>query len=232
MGGIAALLGRKKEDPEFWKAAEHLDLSGFHHLHEVPEQAREQYLAFESWAESHKGRYKEITDVTETVLEHLDVLDRAIDREPALIQEGIRWNEEMKEKIERCLVYEDQYIRLFNSPEGTFCNASYYSPNLERIIPAIVSFNGVREAVTLSFEDKSSELHANEIVRELWGPEAGGHAGIAGSPRGSQMTFEDAKALAKIVRTKEEELENERVEISLSLIEKKLSGIRNPEETC
>ena len=238
LGGIAALLGRKKEDSDFWKAAEFIDLNGFHHLHEVSESAREQYLAYQAWAESHRSpRVQEITDVTATVLEHLDVIDRALDREPALIEEGIRWDEEMKDKTEKCLVYEDQYIRVFNSPEGTFCNASYYSPNLKKVIPSIVSFNGVRQAVTLSFEDqgKQLQLQARSIVQELWGPEAGGHAGIAGSPRGVPMTFEDAKKLAEIVdakvaeqiRTKEEKPNKEATAISLTSIEGRLNGRDN-----
>ena len=45
-------------------------------------------------------------------------------------------------------------------------------------------------------------LSAKNIVQELWGPEAGGHPGIAGSPRGKEMTKKDLQQLAKLVNEK------------------------------
>lgn len=51
-------------------------------------------------------------------------------------------------------------------------------------------------AAPLAFEDGGKQLNAKEIVQELWGPEAGGREGIAGSPRNVEMTKND---LAKLV---------------------------------
>ena len=44
-----------------------------------------------------------------------------------IIQEGIKWDEETKKKIEECLVFENDNVRVFNSPDGVFCSAAYYS---------------------------------------------------------------------------------------------------------
>lgn len=60
---------------------------------------------------------------------------------------------------------------------------------------AVVGFNPKFGSVTVSFADgAASPVSAVEIVQNLWGPLAGGHRGIAGSPRDRVMTREDAHA--------------------------------------
>ena len=221
LGGIAALLGRKKEDPEFWQAAEFLDLNGVHHLHEVPEDVQDKYLAYSAWGENHRGaRITEITDVTESVNERLDLIDRVVDRDPELIAQGRDWNERVQKAIEECLVYENDNVRVFNSKSGVFCNAAYFSPNKEKIIPATVSLNGKFKSVTMALADGGKEFQdlgmetSRELVQQLWGMEAGGHPGIAGSPRGREMTEEDLFELANLVDAQIEKAKDKRRELN------------------
>ena len=61
---------------------------------------------------------------------------------------------------------------------------------------AVVGFNPTRGTVTVSLADPVEGLSCGDFVKSLWGSEAGGHAGIGGSPRGRVLTFEDAKAAA------------------------------------
>ena len=97
LGGIAALIGRKKEDHEFWRAAEFIDLNGPHNLFQVGEETRKKYIAYQAYQANHRNpRFTEITDVTDIVLEHLEIIDRVIDGDKTLIQEGIKWDEETK----------------------------------------------------------------------------------------------------------------------------------------
>ena len=200
LGGIAALMGRKKEDPEFWKAAEFIDLNGPHNLFQVEEETRKKYVAYQAYQSSHRNpRFTEITDVTDIVLEHLEIIDRVIDGDKTLIQEGIKWDEETKKKIEGCLVFENDNIRVFDSPEGVFCSASYYSEKQGKVIPCTVTRNGKFKSITVAMADGGKEISAKELVQELWGTEAGGHPGIAGSPRGKEMTEKDMQQLAKTV---------------------------------
>ena len=66
---------------------------------------------------------------------------------------------------------------------------------------AVVGFNPKTGAVTVSFADGAeSPYSAVEIVQGLWGPLAGGHRGIAGSPRGTAMTMEGARSAFHMVR--------------------------------
>ena len=200
LGGIAALIGRKKEDHEFWRAAEFIDLNGPHNLFQVGEETRKKYIAYQAYQANHRNpRFTEITDVTDIVLEHLEIIDRVIDGDKTLIQEGIKWDEETKKKIEECLVFENDNVRVFNSPDGVFCSASYYSEKQRKVIPSTVTRNGKFKSVTVAMADGGKKVSAKELVQELWGNEAGGHPGIAGSPRGQEMTEKDMQQLANIV---------------------------------
>lgn len=111
--------------------------------------------------------------------------------------------------VESRLVKENHSVRVFVT-DGPFCNGSYYSPQQEAIIPAVVSYNKKFHSITLSFEDGGKNLSAKEIVQSLWGPEAGGRDGIAGSPRGQEMTIEDlenaTRTVEKAIREKEKEM--------------------------
>jgi hypothetical protein len=72
-----------------------------------------------------------------------------------------------------------------------FVNHLYTAPN-GFVGGTVVAWNKATGSITISRSEPSPGiLSCREIVQDLWGPEAGGHAGIAGSPRGRRMTDED-----------------------------------------
>ena len=193
-------MGRKKQDPKFWSVAEYIDLNGLHNLFQVEEEARKKYTAYQAYQANHKNsRVTEVTEVTDIVLEHLEIIDRVIDGDKTLIQEGIEWDEETKKKIEECLVFENDNVRVFNSPHGVFCSAAYYSQKQDKVIPCTVTRDGKLKCIIIAMSDGGKKISAKELVQELWGNEAGGHLGIAGSPRGQEMTEKDLQQLAELV---------------------------------
>lgn len=200
LGGVAALMGRKKDSPTFWKTAEFIDLNGPHNLYQVDHDSREKYIAYQAYQATHRTpRFTEITDVTDIVLEHLGIIDRVIEGDKKLITDGKKWDEETKAKIESCLIFENNNVRVFDSPEGVFCSAAYYSEKRGKVIPSTVTRNGKFKSVTVAMADGGKQVSAKELVQELWGNEAGGHPGIAGSPRGQEMTQKDLQQLAQVV---------------------------------
>ena len=54
-------------------------------------------------------------------------------------------------------------------------------------------------SVTVSLADPIEGVVCRDIVQSLWGMEAGGHAGIAGSPRGQEMSTADLDACVEAV---------------------------------
>lgn len=116
-----------------------------------------------------------------------------------MIENGKEWVEEKDRIIEDRLVSETVNVRLFAS-YGVFCSSAYYSPKQNMIIPGIVVYNFNNKSITISFSDDVN-ISACDVAQYLWGPEAGGHKGIAGSPRGMEMEFEDAVHAADYIET-------------------------------
>ena len=207
IGGVLAVTGDKIENSEFWEAAEFIDVNGVHHIHELPQDIQDKLNAVYAWNDTQpRVRYTEITDVTENVQKNMEMLEKVLDeRHPEhenMINAGKEWEEATTSAVEARLMDETEYVRVF-STNGPFCSASYYSPNLEAVVPCTVSFNEKFNSITVAFADGGREsggsLSAREIVQKLWGPEASGRDGIAGSPRGQVMTKDNLVNCAKYV---------------------------------
>lgn len=200
LGGIYALQGRKPEDDRFWEAAEMIDVKGVHHIHELDKDIQDKLNAYYAYNDGQpRQRYTEAIDVTKQIDDTYNVVNAIVDindpEHDKLITAGKEWAQTREKEVEDQLVYENKDVRVFDT-NGIFCAASYFSPNQNTICPATVTYNEKFKSITLAFEDGGKQLNAKEIVQELWGPEAGGREGIAGSPRNVEMTKND---LAKLV---------------------------------
>ena len=213
VGGVLAITGDKIEDPEFWKGAEHIDVNGPHRIHDLSPEVQEKLNAVYAWnTAQERVRYEGPTDVREPVKNwatHLEkVLDRNHPEHEQVIEAGRQWERDITHQTEERCVFENKYVRGFET-DGVFCASAYYSPTQQEVIPCTVSFNENMRAVTVAFADGGKEFSAREIVQELWGPEAGGRDGIAGSPRGRAMTREDFKQCLNACMDKMQEREQQ-----------------------
>lgn len=238
LGGCLALMGKKPDDRKFWEAVEFIDKNGPHHLKKLGE--REQHLLNAFWAWNYKSgpqRAEGIIDITDKILEAGKVVEEICKHNPEMIKEGMRWAEEAQAKVEKNLVLENELVRVFiTGKEGVpkssvFCSAAYYSPKLspqmnEEPIPATVVLNKEFGAITVAFADGGKNVSAKEIVQELWGNKAGGHPGIAGSPRGQKMTEKD---LVNAVRAVLEKQKFPEVDKFINKLEDKVISREEPE---
>ncbi len=204
VGGIMKLQGKLPEDPEFWKAAEYIDVNGPHHVYELDNEIQNKLNAVYAWEQDNRKPIdrNSVTDITANIDEYSAAVDKAVDlfneEHINVISRGAEWAKTTTNAVENCLLAETTRVRVF-ATDGPFCNASYYSPTLDKIIPAVVSFNKKFNSITLSFEDGGKEASAKEIVQALWGSEAGGREGIAGSPRGQEMTLDDLLKISQVI---------------------------------
>ena len=215
LGGIMALTGEKPDDKEFWKAAEYIDVNGSHHMHDLPQNVQDKLNAFyavEDGLREEEGPVdrSSISDVTEAVAKRVSAVEIILDeRHPEhgkYISAGKEWVEKIEAAVEQQHICDTKNARVFIT-EGPFTAASYYSPENEKIMPATVTFNKKFDAITVAFADGGNadgDKNARKIVQSLWGKEAGGREGIAGSPRGKAMTLRD---LVKAVEAVEEAVE-------------------------
>lgn len=198
LGGIMALMGEKPEDEDFWVCAEFIDLNGPHHLHRFPKQ-QDKMNAYFCFSENNRlGRFEEVRDVTDDVRKHIEAVKRILGEDQELLLEGKRWEEEKEKEIEQSLVCETTKMRVFKGE--VFTAASYYSKKLDTVTSVTVNYNTKYQTITVATSDNS--IDCCELMQTLFGNEAGGHRGIAGSPRGEKMTEETFEKVIETVKEK------------------------------
>jgi len=222
VGGIMAILGAKPSQvmrtilltsrvtcaATLWKAAEFVDTNGVHKLEtfwanlgspwnaaNVRDNVSDMLNAWWAWSDSHSivpERDGSVTDVTDKVEEAIAALKAIFSGEKTLILEGQKWASE-KEKLDS-----DSFV---SEADGVILRKSEsFTNHLYRSGRAVVALNTTFTSVTVSLADPIEGVNCREIVQGLWGPEAGGHDGIAGSPRGISMTMKDAEAAFEAVK--------------------------------
>ncbi len=201
LGGIFQLTGKKPEDEDFWQGAGFIDLHGQHYMHQLDERIQDRLNAFYAWKSRQEYRATEdVEEVTNFVSASLVIIESIIRGDSRLIEEGRAWKERITEKFETYLDYENGHLRAFRTSEPIFTAASYYSPRFKRVVEATVSQNTAIGTLTLAFEDGGKRFSAKTIMQKLFGEKAGGHPGIAGSPRDEKMKVADYERLVDLVK--------------------------------
>lgn len=202
VGGCLALIGEKPEDHIFWSSAEYIDVNGPQFLYKLDPIVSDQIEAFMSEKSKEKHhKYEEIEDVTDEIKKWSKIIKKIINKDEKLLLEGREYKNKVIEEQENCFYLENENYRIFFVPKGknVFCNSAYYSPKSKKLKKCCITFNENLKTITLSFEDGGKRFSAREVVQGLWGSEAGGHAGIAGSPRGKEMNLEDLNKIMNAI---------------------------------
>ncbi len=191
VGGCLSLMGKKPISENFWNAVAFVDINGPHNMHRLLYLQQDMLNAYWAWNYSQpRVRYEGLTDVTNLVLDNIEIIEKIISYDPEIIQAGITWAEEIESAVESCLVFESDKIRTFKT-DSVFCSASYYSKQYQTAVPATVVMNRKMRAITIAFADGGKKHSAKKLVQSLWGDKAGGHDGIAGSPRNIELTDDE-----------------------------------------
>lgn len=191
----------------FWDLAEYVDVRGAHKLggSGAGERALRQLYAFWAWSKSPAGGPRlprdQVTDVTDLVVSAGEVLRRIFHDDADLLAAGDAFRAAEDDLNRRTFLRRegDVVVRIAGLSRD-FCNHLYTDPHgvPRRAVAALSRESG---SVTISLADPVPGVSCRAIVQGLWGPEAGGHEGIAGSPREKDMGeagLEDAvQALAK-----------------------------------
>ena len=192
IGGCLALYGKKPEDEAFWTGAGFIDVKGPHHIRELDAAVQAKLQAYSAYSNSlERVKYETPHDVTENILAAGKVIAGIIAGDAYLLRKGEEWRAASEAAVEAKLVYESGYVRAFVT-DGVFCSAAYYSKKQGKVIPAVVVHNQNYNSITVSFEDGGIRFDASAIVKKMWGDMAGGHAGIAGSPRGWGLSADES----------------------------------------
>ena len=176
----------------FWDLAEFVDVSGPHRMDPNHPEA-DNLLAWWAWLQDNRPKTSrdEVSEVTEwMVMDAGMALHRILvhQHEPMMVAgAAFAARASVLERI--------SYVRHTRVGEYLVVarEASRFVNHLYRlkdgqVADVVVAFNTEYQSVTVSFESPIAGLSCRALVQDLWGPEAGGHDGIAGSPRGQVMT--------------------------------------------
>lgn len=210
VGGCAALMGNKPFAPSFWELAAFVDIYGPHKLGQSGASAEDVRRLYAWWAWSEANRVEvprdgSVKDVTTQVLEAIRTVGLVMTGAPWIMLRGDAFKAELEKLNAESLVdvieakCADGVKLVAMRVSAKFVNAMYALPD-GRIAHAVVAMRTPTRSINVSFADVPTGTNARDIVQELWGPEAGGHAGIAGSPRGKAMTVRDLASAADLVR--------------------------------
>lgn len=209
VGGIARVLaeltglsgdsGLFTNHEGFWRLAEYVDLSGPHRALKSKDADDVNMLALNAyWAHQHTRAIKRTTealDVTNEVESAIMALNAIlVAKDQVALTQGRRHAEE-QERLDANSLIECCADGVVVRAAPTFVNHLYGTDGR-----AVVSYNQSFGSITMSLADPVPGVSCRALVQELFGPDAGGHDGIAGSPRGKRMTFEDFTAAVENMR--------------------------------
>ena len=223
LGGVMILLGynpcawdadRERAELCFWDLAAFVDVNGPHRLNDFKSKYSQEVVscavrwlrAFWAWSSINKvfaPRDGSSLDCTDFFHSASEIVYRLFNNDEELLKEGEEWlkrQEGLNEESFECVDGNKHLVVLRVSDK--FVNHLYQLPD-GRMASVVVALNTKFGSITVSRESDAVLFNCREFVQELWGPEAGGHDGIAGSPREKEFNFDDVKgafvAAVKIV---------------------------------
>jgi hypothetical protein len=198
LGGCLAISEILPTVEGFWQLAGFVDTFGPHRILDFgpSPQNLARLNAFWAWSQGHRvqaPRDGSVLDITPQVEVAAFALGRILADDPELLAAGevfrlaeAKLNLDSFVEVRQGVVVRIAPVfvnHLYTTPDGVVCRA-------------VVAFNTVSGAVTVSFADPPAPgiPGAVQVVQAIWGPTAGGHAGIAGSPRGKRCSLADVLA--------------------------------------
>lgn len=213
LGGVLAFLDlRGSINPNeddlsalFWHGAAFIDTAGPHHIGHLDRSIHSFLQAFWAWSEDHRliaPRDGSVIDVTSFFQDAEDALFQILNGDEAFHKAGREWAKSKTELEQKSFVSVfkfGEFSGLVRQSSGKFVNAMYDHDGWA--YDAIIGHNSETGAITLSFE-RPGLGNAREIMKSVFGPEAGGHEGIAGTPRGVEFSLTDAMKIIQELSNK------------------------------
>ena len=206
LGGIARILNvlKLEDDGEFWEAAAAVDTLGVHKIKDIllgnedAEAVEAQLNAYWAWSEEHTvhpDREGAVTDVTADVMNGLKFVTSLgkLSTDAPIIKNGQVWAKSKADLAEASFVDEKWGVVVRSAPE--FTNHLYTDESA-----CVVAYRGDFKSITISLANPVDGFDCCELMQELFGPDAGGQATIAGTPRDKEYVLMDAVKVAYVVR--------------------------------
>lgn len=210
LGGIMEVLSCKPHAPDFWTLVGEVDLKGPQILKLPPystdkrwELPVRQLYAYWAWNRENRispPRDGSVADVTSKVLCHIQAVNKILEGDKEFLNAGevLRSQEDALNRESFCGVLPTRAGKLIYRKSEDFVNFLYVTPTGE-LCDFVLAYNPRLGAITLSRRDESVPVNCCEVMKEAFGPKAGGHKGIAGSPRDEHLPEEAVGKVLKVL---------------------------------
>jgi len=202
-GGALSILGIKPDNSGFWNLAAFIDVNGPHMISKSGARGEDIDRLYAWWAYNKSNRFPRIPRDAVLKVKYEDIeswiiaLNKIMDDDPEFLEAGKTFREDEKTLNEES--YIDSSDGIVIRKAHSFVNHLYSTPEGD-ITKAVISFNEDTKAITLSLESPIEGLSCSEVMQKVFGPEAGGRAGIAGTPRNSAYNFEDVYKIVDVLK--------------------------------
>ena len=199
LGGVLAIVGEKPNADSFWKLAGWVDVNGPHKLAEsgASEKDLARLHAWWAWNEDNKvypPRDGSAMLVNAVIRMRSQIIHQIIDGDEDLLQQGQEFKEKEEALSKESIVSANGEVLIRRSAE--FVN-HLYANNHQHTYKAVVALKTTTGEITLSLADPIEGVSCADIAQLYFGFEAGGHAGIAGSPRSGGYDMTDVEKVAR-----------------------------------
>ena len=192
-------LGKEVSD-KFRSVAGYVDVNGVHKLDDMDNISDEDKDQIHAWWAFSKtlGREtpKEVKDVTGEVKRAGDYISKIMSGDNEAMEGGKKFKKDSEKLESDSFVKAVGEVIIRKSPEFV----SHLYRHGGKFYKGVVSLNTKTGAITVALESKIPGTSCKDIVQQLWGPEAGGHDGIAGSPRGKEMSEKELDRAAEALQ--------------------------------
>jgi len=208
IGGVLGLLGYRPLPASFWEVVAKVDVLGPHKIgHGITgfDADLTALAAYHAWSLDHRvypDRDGGVRDVARDVEAAYAALVAISWGDPGMLEAGRARRDSERDLDELSFVAMLEggvIVRMADE----FTSHLYSTPG-GKLGRAVVAYRSDPGVITLSLADPVCGVDCAAIAQRLWGPDAGGRATIAGSPRGKKMSYGDvvdaAFALSALLR--------------------------------
>jgi len=184
------------DNKRFWRVVAFVDVNGPHRLGECEHLTGcEEDRVYAWWAWSQENRAPrcqkgESIDISGYLEDCFDVLRRILGGDKELLELGKEFKRKERELNERSYVESCSGVAFRVS--DSFVNHLYKSSD-GVLFDVVVAYNTKFKSITISSSGANDAIDCCSLIQRAFGKEAGGHKGIAGSPRGVEYSVDDAE---------------------------------------
>ncbi len=203
------------EFQSFWDTAEWVDLNGVHRFDSDHDEASRMSAVW-AWISNHRERWPkdQVADVTAFMASAGDAMTTILTGQSGHHTQAELFDAGQAHVAAQEALSLSSWVETRSTTNGyavvtrhapTFVNHLYRDPDGVSCT-AVLGFNSAERSLTVSLYESIDGISCCDMVQALWGPLAGGHQNIAGSPRGQQMKLEDLVNLARHLLEKLEQI--------------------------